>query len=314
MYTYRGSDNEGGGSTLCPLSCRETPQSMSSSITLAPLSDVDSAADRETAPAGSTPASKKSVEGFFQLPPVISIVIPAHNEQHNVEPLIKEILDVRGKLPAAEIIYVDDGSTDQTLEELRRVRHEYMPDLRILSNQSSVGQSTAILTGVRSAKGRLIVTLDADGQNPPSDIPAMVAVALAQHPNSHFCIAGYRHQRQDTRWKKFQSRIANAVRRAILRDGTPDTGCALKIIPRETWLQLPGFDHMHRFLPALIQRIGGTVVVQKVSHRHRLYDESKYAMRDRVGAGIIDLVGMLWLGRRTRITQITEVTGEQDLS
>lgn len=244
--------------------------------------------------------------------PIVSIVIPAHNEQHNIELLVRELEDIRGKLPDAEIIYVDDGSTDQTLAELRRVKRDFMPDLRIIRHTQSVGQSTAILSGVRAARGRLIVTLDADGQNPPSDIPVMVDVALAQPPGSHFCIAGHRFQRQDTRWKKLQSRIANAIRRAILRDGTPDTGCALKVIPRQTWLQLPCFDHMHRFLPALIQRIGGPVVVQKVSHRPRQHDESKYAMRDRVGAGIVDLAGMLWLGRRTRLTQVSELNEEQD--
>ena len=238
--------------------------------------------------------------------PVISIVIPAHNEQHNVEPLILELMAIKDQLPASEIIFIDDGSTDQTLVELQRVKSEFIPDLRILSNQLSVGQSTAILSGVRVAKGRFVVTLDADGQNPPSDIPAMVDAALTQPLDSHFCIAGHRHQRQDTSWKKFQSRIANSVRRAILRDGTPDTGCALKVIPRDTWLHLPAFDHMHRFLPALIQRIGGEVVVQKVSHRPRLHDQSKYAMSDRFLAGVIDLAGMLWLGRRTRMTSFIE--------
>ena len=244
--------------------------------------------------------------------PAVSIVIPAHNEQHNVELLIREIQDVRGQIPNAEIIYVDDGSTDQTLAELRRMKREFMPDLRIICHKGSVGQSTAILSGVRAARGQMIVTLDADGQNPPSDIPVMVEMALAQPPGSHYCIAGHRFQRQDTRWKKVQSRIANAIRRAILRDGTPDTGCALKVIPRETWLQLPCFDHMHRFLPALIQRVGGRIIVQKVSHRPRQHDESKYAMRDRIGAGIVDLAGMLWLGRRTRLTQVSELNEEQD--
>ncbi len=244
--------------------------------------------------------------------PSISIVIPAHNEQHNIELLVRELLDVRGQLPGAEFIYVDDGSTDQTLAELRRVKREFMPDLRIIRHKESVGQSTAILSGVRAARGQLIVTLDADGQNPPSDIPVMVEVALAQPSGTHFCIAGHRFQRQDTRWKKLQSRIANAIRRAILRDGTPDTGCALKVIPRETWMRLPCFDHMHRFLPALIQRVGGRIIVQKVSHRPRQHDESKYAMRDRLGAGIVDLAGMLWLGRRTRLTQVSELIDEQD--
>ncbi len=244
--------------------------------------------------------------------PIVSIVIPAHNEQHNMEPLVRELHDVRGHLPDSEIIFVDDGSTDQTLTELRRMKRECIADLRIIRHNSSVGQSTAILSGIRAARGQLIVTLDADGQNPPSDIPVMVNLALAQPSGSHFCIAGHRFQRQDTRWKKVQSRIANAIRRAILRDGTPDTGCALKVIPRETWLRLPCFDHMHRFLPALIQRVGGQIIVQKVSHRPRQHDESKYAMSDRLGAGIVDLAGMLWLGRRTRLTQVSELIEEQD--
>lgn len=192
------------------------------------------------------------------------------------------------------------------------MKRESIPQLRIIQHTRSTGQSAAIVSGVRAARGHLIVTLDADGQNPPSDIPSMVALAQAQPADKHFCIAGHRHERQDTRWKKLQSRIANAVRQAILRDGTPDTGCALKVIPRQTWLQLPGFNHMHRFLPALIQHAGGDVVVQKVSHRARQYDESKYAMRNRVGAGLIDMAGVLWLGYRTRVTQVKELSGEQD--
>ena len=259
-----------------------------------------------THPATDTQADT-SVRAAVAALPAISIVIPARNEQNNIEFLINELLDIEDQLPPFEIIYIDDGSTDQTLAELSRVKREHLPTLRILCNQTSVGQSTAILTGVRAARGRLIVTLDADGQNPPSDIPAMVKVALAQPDNTHFCIAGHRHQRQDAHWRKFQSCVANAVRRAILRDGIPDTGCALKVIPRHTWLQLPGFDHMHRFLPALIQRIGGEVVVQHVSHRQRQHDESKYAMRDRLFAGIIDLIGMLWLGRRTKFTAVSEI-------
>ncbi|ASJ70811.1 glycosyltransferase family 2 protein [Granulosicoccus antarcticus] len=247
-----------------------------------------------------------------EMPPTISIVIPAHNEQHNIEPLLWEIHDVLSQLPDAEIIFVDDGSKDQTLAELRRMKRDNIPGLRIIQHTQSTGQSAAILSGVRAARGHLIVTLDADGQNPPSDIPGMVALAQAQPTGTHFCIAGHRFERQDTRWKKVQSRIANAVRQSILRDGTPDTGCALKVIPRETWLQLPCFNHMHRFLPALVQQTGGDVIVQKVSHRSRQFDESKYAMRNRVGAGLIDMAGVLWLGYRTRITQVRELSDEQD--
>jgi glycosyltransferase involved in cell wall biosynthesis len=240
--------------------------------------------------------------------PEVSIVLPAHNEQHNVQPLIEELHQSCSRLPNYEIIYVDDGSTDGTLAELSRLQSERFPDLRILSHAHSIGQSGALLSGVHAARGRLIVTLDADGQNPPAEIPAMVDIARVQVAGTHFCIAGYRHQRRDTRWKRYQSRLANAVRRTILQDKTPDTGCGLKVIPRDTWLQLPGFDHMHRFLPALIQRIGGSITIHPVAHRPRLHDQSKYGMLDRLGAGIMDIVGVLWLRHRTRATQVTELT------
>ena len=243
--------------------------------------------------------------------PVVSIVVPAKDEQDNIQPLLSELIAIRSQIPPSEIIYVDDASLDNTLAELWRARAEFIPDLIILSHEQSIGQSMALMSGVRAARGQLIVTLDADGQNVPGDIPCMVSLALQEPEDQAFCIIGYRKQRKDTRWKKFQSRIANRVRQAILRDDTPDTGCALKVIPRNTWLQLPAFDHMHRFMPALVQQMGGQVRVREVRHRQRLSGRSKYGMLDRLGSGLVDLLGVVWLRRRTQITRVTVVSNDQ---
>ena len=227
-----------------------------------------------------------------------SVVIPARNEAQNVEPIVTELADVlEGR--SYEIVYIDDGSTDETFSELVRVRAA-LPQLRVIRLDSSVGQSTAIWTGVSASEGRLIVTLDADGQNDPRDIPTLLDAAEQFPRDGHFCIAGYRKNRRDTRWKRFQSRFANRIRAALLRDGTPDTGCALKVIPRRTFLRLPYFDHMHRFLPALIKRQGGTVVVVEVNHRERMAGSSKYTMLNRAFVGLVDMLGVMWLQRRAR--------------
>ena len=241
----------------------------------------------------------------------MSIIVPAKDEQDNIQPLLSELVAIRSRIPPSEIIYVDDASLDNTLGELWRARAEFVPDLVILSHEKSVGQSMALMSGVRAARGQLIVTLDADGQNVPDDIPGMVSLALQEPEDQAFCIIGNRKQRKDTRWKKFQSRIANRVRQFILRDDTPDTGCALKVISRTTWLQLPAFDHMHRFMPALVQHMGGQVRVIEVRHRQRLSGRSKYGMLDRLGSGLVDLLGVIWLRRRTQVTQVTVVSDEQ---
>jgi len=235
----------------------------------------------------------------------LSVVIPAKNEQDNIAPLVSEIELALSTLPLKyEIIYVDDGSTDATAQVIQELAAIKKMPLKLVRHKSSCGQSTAIYTGVNKAQGKLIVTLDADGQNNPADIPAMLNAASLLPATSDFCIAGYRKQRKDTTWKRFQSRIANRVRSAILHDNTPDTGCGLKVFPRATFLKLPYFDHMHRFLPALVRRAGGKVVITEVSHRDRQFGTSKYTMLGRVGVGIVDMAGVLWLQRRSKSVEI----------
>lgn len=234
----------------------------------------------------------------------ISVVIPAKNEEENLKPLIEEIYQSLHALPHFEIVYVDDGSTDNTYQNLLYLKKHGFDKLRVFRHKRSVGQSTAIWTGVNYADGELIVTLDADGQNDPADIPLLLEEA-AQFPlGSHFCIAGYRKNRKDTAWKRFQSQIANGVRRKVLGDDTPDTGCGLKVFPKQTYLCLPYFEHMHRFLPALIRRQGGSIRIVEVNHRDRKFGRSKYNMLGRLGVGLIDMAGVYWLQKRNKLKDV----------
>ncbi|MGI2194184.1 glycosyltransferase family 2 protein [Shewanella baltica] len=234
---------------------------------------------------------------------MISIVIPAKDEVGNIGPLIEEICQALQGLTEFEILVVDDGSQDDTFGEVMRTAAEQQCDAKAIRHERSTGQSTAISTGVLHARGKYIVTLDADGQNDPADIPAMFA-QLPQIQAEHFCIAGYRKNRKDTAWKRFQSRFANKVRDALLHDGVPDTGCGLKLIPRETFLRLPYFDHMHRYIPALVRRMGGEIFISVVNHRDRQVGISKYTAWNRVWVGIVDIVGVMWLGRRAKVAKI----------
>jgi dolichol-phosphate mannosyltransferase len=164
------------------------------------------------------------------------------------------------------------------------------------------------MSAARQARGRYLITIDGDGQNDPADMPALLKVAReTEAQGEHFCIAGYRKNRQDTEWKKFQSRIANAVRQKILNDQVPDTGCGLKLIPRGTWLQLPYFDHMHRYLPALVLRLGGAIRVVPVNHRARQAGVSKYNAWNRLWVGLVDMAGVVWLTRRGKRPVIAQV-------
>ena len=235
---------------------------------------------------------------------MLSVVIPAKNEQDNIAPLVKEIVTALRGACSFEIVYVDDGSTDNTYHVLRQLSLSHYPQLRVIRHAFSVGQSTAVHTGVNHARGELVVTLDADGQNDPTDIPELLSAAQAYSPAQSFCVAGYRKSRKDNAWKRFQSRVANGVRSRFLHDDTPDTGCGMKLFPRETFLRLPYFDHMHRFIPALIKRLGGDVLVVQVNHRDRQHGTSNYTMMSRLWVGIIDMIGVLWLQKRTKIAHV----------
>ena len=227
----------------------------------------------------------------------LSVVIPVKNEAGNIAPLVAEITRALDGCALYEIIYVDDGSTDATAAEIRRSQAS-VPQLRLLRHAQSCGQSAAIRSAVRAARGRWIATLDGDGQNDPADIPALWRIAEASTPTPPLLIAGRRAHRQDSWSKRQASRIANAVRRRLLRDDTLDTGCGLKLFPRALFLDLPYFDHMHRFLPALVLREGGIVRSVPVNHRERQRGTSKYGVLDRLGVGIADLAGVFWLRRR----------------
>lgn len=237
--------------------------------------------------------------GDAAAPPVLSVVIPVRNEAPNIAPLVAEI---EAALPAVphEIVYVDDGSTDETPAALRAAREAGAP-LRAIRHRASCGQSAAVITGVKAARGRWIATLDGDGQNDPADIPRLLARAEAEaEAGRRTLVAGHRVNRRDSGVKRYSSRIANAVRSRLLRDATPDTGCGLKVFPRDLFLDLPHFDHMHRFLPALTLRQGDAVVSEPVNHRPRVRGVSNYGTLDRLMVSLFDLVGMAWLQRRGR--------------
>lgn len=237
----------------------------------------------------------------------VSIVVPVRNEADNVAPLIAEIATaLDGRWPY-EIIYVNDGSTDATAERISALM-EQRGNLRQLRHEKSSGQSAAVRSGVRAARGGIVATLDGDGQNNPAFLPDLIA-AIENGGSRVGLAAGQRVGRKDTGFKKLQSRIANGVRSAILRDGTRDTGCGLKAFRREVFLMLPYFDGLHRFLPALVRREGYEVAYVDVIDRPRRSGVSNYGFFDRLWIGIMDLAGVWWLIRRKKSTPVvTEVT------
>ena len=231
----------------------------------------------------------------------LSVVVPVCNEAENVEPLVREIDAALGPAASAgardyEMIFVDDGSTDETAAILKRLKAEF-PALRVLHHSFRSGQSAAVASGVRAARAPWVATLDGDGQNDPADIPRLLAERDRQRDVQLF-MGNRKASRQDTAFRKLQSSIANGVRSSLLGDGTPDTGCGIKLFSRELFLELPRFDHMHRFLPALFQRHGAKVVSVPVGHRARLRGTSKYGMLNRLWVGIVDIIGVMWLRRR----------------
>jgi dolichol-phosphate mannosyltransferase len=237
----------------------------------------------------------------------VSIVVPVRNEADNVAPLIAEIVAALDGRWAYEIIYVNDGSTDATPERLHEIMKQ-RGNLRQIRHAISSGQSAAVRSGVRAARGSIVATLDGDGQNNPAFLPDLIS-AIEQGGERVGLAAGQRVGRKDTGFKKIQSRIANGVRKAILRDGTRDTGCGLKAFRRDVFLAMPYFDGLHRFLPALMRREGYEIAYVNVTDRPRHSGVSNYGFFDRLWIGIMDLAGVWWLIRRKKPTPVaTEVT------
>jgi dolichol-phosphate mannosyltransferase len=238
--------------------------------------------------------------------PALSVVVPVRNEAGNIAPLVAEVASaLAGRV--FEIVYVNDGSQDATEMELRGLmaKHRW---LRQIKHRQSCGQSAAIRSGVAAARAPIVVTLDGDGQNDPAFIPALVAALEAGAPQLGL-VAGQRIGRKATGFKKLQSRVANVVRAAVLRDGTRDTGCGLKAFRRDAFLALPYFDGLHRFLPALIRRDGFAIGYVDVVDRPRRHGTSNYGFWDRLWVGMLDLAGVWWLiRRRKRVPQSEEIT------
>ena len=242
----------------------------------------------------------------------LSVVVPVLNEQDNVEPLVGEIRAALAGREPYEIVYVDDGSTDETSRRLESLARAGAP-LRFIRHARRCGQSAALATGIRVAMGRVVATLDGDGQNDPADIPPLLDVfeRETRHTGVDFLlVTGLRHRRRDSWMKRISSRIANAVRARLLGDATADTGCGLKVFARAAFMDMPRFDHMHRFLPALMLRRGGRVVSVPVNHRPRAKGRSKYGTLDRLAVGLVDLFGVMWLMRRGKIPEIIESAKE----
>jgi dolichol-phosphate mannosyltransferase len=237
----------------------------------------------------------------------LSVVIPVHNEEESIGNLIDEITLALSSKYQYEIIVVDDGSTDNTLQVLLQIKQS-LPTLRVIKHLANSGQSTAIRTGIQHAESIWIATLDGDGQNDPADIPNLYSELINnQNSDSWLVVAGYRKKRKDTWLKRISSKYANGIRDKLLRDGTPDTGCGLKVFARDSFLALPYFDHMHRYIPALFQRQGGRVVSIEVNHRHRMQGTSKYGFHNRLWVGIVDILGVRWLQNRARLTKTEEL-------
>ncbi len=247
--------------------------------------------------------------------PELSVVVPVHNESGNVVALLDEIEAALTGVVAFEAVFVDDLSSDASAAELLEYARTHAW-LVVMQHRNNCGQSTAVRTGVRAARGPVVATLDGDGQNNPADIPALLArwrtLQRDATVRAPVLIAGWRAKRLDTWLRRLSSRVANGVRSRLLGDATPDTGCGLKLFARDDFLDMPYFDHMHRFLPALFRRAGGTVESVPVTHRNRAHGQSHYGIGNRLWVGLVDILGVMWLQRRARIAQVHAATQRTD--
>tara|TARA_B100001250_G_scaffold177888_1_gene152901 strand:+ start:440 stop:1171 length:732 start_codon:yes stop_codon:yes gene_type:complete len=228
----------------------------------------------------------------------ISVVIPIYNEEGNIINLIDELIPIVDKI-GGEIIIVDDNSNDASRDLILKKKNNVNIEILLLEHAKQYGQSAGLLTGIKAAKNDLIVTLDGDGQNDPKDITSMLKVWEDNNENSYLLVIGHRQNRQDNWSRRYASLMAKRFRKFILKDSTPDSGCGIKVFSRHLFLSLPYFDHIHRFLPALTRRHGGSVISHIVSHRNRSSGVSKYSNWQRFRVGLIDLYGVSWLIKRS---------------
>ena len=228
----------------------------------------------------------------------ISVVIPIYNEEGNIINLIDELIPIVDKI-GGEIIIVDDNSNDASRDLILKKKNNVNIEILLLEHAKQYGQSAGLLTGIKAAKNDLIVTLDGDGQNDPKDITSMLKVWEDNNENSCLLVIGHRQNRQDNWSRRYASLMAKRFRKFILKDSTPDSGCGIKVFSRHLFLSLPYFDHIHRFLPALTLRHGGSVISHIVSHRNRSSGVSKYSNWQRFRVGLIDLYGVSWLIKRS---------------
>ena len=228
----------------------------------------------------------------------ISVVIPIYNEEGNIINLIDELIPIVDKI-GGEIIIVDDNSNDASRDLILKKKNNVNIEILLLQHAKQYGQSAGLLTGIKAAKNDLIVTLDGDGQNDPKDINSMLKVWEDNNENSYLLVIGHRRNRQDNWSRRYASLMAKRFRKFILKDSTPDSGCGIKVFSRNLFLSLPYFDHIHRFLPALTRRHGGSVISHIVSHRNRSSGVSKYSNWQRFRVGLIDLYGVSWLIKRS---------------
>ena len=237
----------------------------------------------------------------------ISVVVPAKDERDNLAPLVSEIDAALGGRFEYELIYVDDGSVDDSHVVLRDLQTRFTR-LKVLCHVHAVGQSMAVLSGVRHGRGDWLVVLDGDGQNDPADIPAMLEEAMRRYQSDPYQVGliGHRVNRRDDWVKRLSSKVANGFRDMMLRDGIPDTGCGLKAVLLQRYLRLPSFNHMHRYIPTLIQAQGGIMRVHPVNHRPRMAGTSNYGVWNRLWVGLVDVLGVWWLKRRAKVVQIRD--------
>ncbi len=237
--------------------------------------------------------------------PRLSVVIAVYNEAENVASVLTELTKALASLQPFEVLFIDDGSTDATADGIMALAVAH-PGLRLLRHDRRCGKTAALRTGITAARSEWIATMDGDGQNDPADIPGMLALGLAA-PGAPPLVAGIRLRRHDTLSRRIATRLANGFRQAVLADGCPDTGCGLKAFRRDDFLRLPGFEGMHRFLPALFQAYGHPLLCKVVSHRARLRGQSKYTNLGRAMVGIGDMLGVIWLRSRTTLpNKVTE--------